>query len=80
MFLRFLIFAESKLCIRSWAACSSVFVLVMNFIIQECDQGRFMIDLVISVFRLEMSQVDLVKIISNHDQKTNTDHIKYPEF
>ena len=51
----------------------------MEFIIQKCDQGWFVIDFVISVLCIKMPQVNLIKIIPNDDQQTDADDIKYPE-
>ena len=52
----------------------------MQFVIQKCNESRLVIDLVVSIFCTEMSDVDGVKIIANHDQKTEAYHVKYAEF
>ena len=52
----------------------------MDFVVQKCNEGWFVIDFVISIFCLEMSDINFIKVISNNNQKTHADDIKHTEF
>ena len=52
----------------------------MDFVVQKCDEGWFVIDFKISIFFLEMSDINFIKVITNDNQKTHADDIKHTEF
>ena len=61
-----LLIVESKCRFSGSVVYGSVFIYIMNFIIQISDESGFIVNFIIFVLRIEMSDVDFVKIVSNH--------------